>query len=107
LANLTDRPLIALVGGDTLLAKELREVLSESKPAPRVQLISASADGTAKLAAEDDEPIVMAPLTAESLAGAAVAFLAGSRAVLRSSLKHGCARLRPIPPSNIQTRPYR
>jgi aspartate-semialdehyde dehydrogenase len=69
LASLTERPLIALVGGDTLLAKEIREVLGESKPAPRVQLISASADGTAKLAAEDDEPIVMAPLSAESLAG--------------------------------------
>jgi len=87
LASLTERPLIALVGGDTLLAKELREVLSESKPAPRVQLISASGDGTAKLAAEDDEPIVMAPLSAESLAGAAVAFLAGSPASSRRALK--------------------
>ena len=62
MASLTERPLIALVGGDTLLAKEIREVLGESKPAPRVQLISASGDGTAKLAAEDEEPIVMAPL---------------------------------------------
>ena len=87
LASLTERPLIALVGGDTLLAKEIREVLGESKPAPRVQLISASGDGTAKLAAEDDEPIVMAPLTAESLAGATVAFLAGSPASSRRALK--------------------
>jgi aspartate-semialdehyde dehydrogenase len=84
---LTGRPLIALVGGDTLLAKEIREVLGESKPAPRVQLISAAADGTAKLAAEDDEPIVMAPLSAESLAGATVAFLAGSPASSRRALK--------------------
>jgi aspartate-semialdehyde dehydrogenase len=52
-----------------------------------VQLISASADGTAKLAAEDDEPIVMAPLTSESLAGATVAFLAGSPASSRRALK--------------------
>ncbi len=87
MASLTERPLIALVGGDTLLAKELREVLGESKPAPRVQLISASGDGTAKIAAEDDEPIVMAPLSAESLAGAAVAFLAGSPASSRRALK--------------------
>lgn len=87
MANLTERPLIALVGGDTLLAKELREVLSERKPAPRVQLISASGDGTAKLAAEGDEPVVMAPLSAESLAGAAVAFLAGSPASSRRALK--------------------
>ena len=87
MASLTERPLIALVGGDTLLAKEIREVLGESNPAPRVQLISASGDGTAKLAAEDDEPIVMAPLSAESLAGAAVAFLAGSPASSRRALK--------------------
>jgi aspartate-semialdehyde dehydrogenase len=87
LASLTERPLIALVGGDTLLAKEIREVLGESNPAPRVQLISASGDGTAKLSAEDDEPIVMAPLSAESLAGAAVAFLAGSPASSRRALK--------------------
>ena len=87
MASLTERPLIAVVGGDTLLAKEIREVLGESNPAPRVQLISASGDGTAKIAAEDDEPVVMAPLTAESLAGATVAFLAGSPASSRRALK--------------------
>lgn len=87
MASLTERPLIALVGGDTLLAKEIREVLGESNPVPRVQLISASGDGTAKLAAEDDEPIVMAPLSAESLTGATVAFLAGSPASSRRALK--------------------
>ena len=87
MGSLSERPLIALVGGDTLLAKEIREVLGASKPAPRVQLISASADGTVKLGAEDDEPIVMAPLTAESLTGAAVAFLAGSPASSRRALK--------------------
>ncbi len=87
MAKLTERPLIALVGGDTLLAKEIREVLGERKPAPRVQLISASGDGTAKIAAEDDEPVVMAPLAAESLAGATVAFLAGSPASSRRALK--------------------
>jgi len=87
LASLTERPLIALVGGDTLLAKEIREVLGETKPVPRVQLISATADGTAKLAADDDEAVVMAPLSAESLQGATVAFLAGSPASSRRAFK--------------------
>jgi len=87
LAKLTERPLIALVGGDTLLAKELREVLDESKPAPRVQLISAAADGSATLTADEEEPLVMAPLSAESLAGAKVAFLAGSPASSRRVFK--------------------
>ena len=87
MAKLTERPLIALVGGDTLLAKELREVLDESKPAPRVQLISAAADGSATLTADEEEPLVMAPLSAESLAGAKVAFLAGSPASSRRVFK--------------------
>jgi len=85
--ELTDRPLVAVVGGDTLLARELRELLSESKPAPRVELISAAADGAATLGEEDDEPVVMIPLAAESLEGAQVAFLAGSPASSRRTLK--------------------
>jgi aspartate-semialdehyde dehydrogenase len=84
---LTERPLVALVGGDTLLARELREVLDESQPAPRVQLISAAADGSATLTTGEDEPVVMAPLSAESLTGASVAFLAGSPASSRRALK--------------------
>jgi len=87
LPKLTERPLIALVGGDTLLAKELREVLDESQPAPRVQLISAAADGSATLTADEEEPLVMAPLSAESLTGAKVAFLAGSPASSRRVFK--------------------
>ncbi len=87
LASLTERPLIALVGGDTLLAKEIREVLGASRPAPRLQLISAAGDGTATLGAADEEPVVMAPLSAESLTGARVAFLAGSAASSRRALK--------------------
>ena len=85
--KLTERPLIALVGGDTLLAKEIREVLDESKPAPRVQLISAAAAGSATLTIGEEEPVVMAPLSAESLTGAKVAFLAGSPASSRRVLK--------------------
>lgn len=85
--HLTNRPLVAVVGGDSLLAKEVRELLSESKPAPRVELISAAADGAATLGEEDDEPVVMIPLAAESLEGARVAFLAGSPASSRRTLK--------------------
>jgi len=52
-----------------------------------VQLISAAADGSATLTADEEEPLVMAPLSAESLAGAKVAFLAGSPASSRRVLK--------------------
>jgi aspartate-semialdehyde dehydrogenase len=78
---------VAVVGGDSLLAKELREQLRLSEPAPRVELISSTADGSSVLGADHDEPIVMSPLTAVSLAGSRVAFLAGSHASSRRTLK--------------------
>jgi aspartate-semialdehyde dehydrogenase len=87
LAELRTRSRVAVVGGDTLLAKELRELLEESKPAPSIELISAAADNAAVLGAEEDEAVVMSPLTKESLAGAQVAFLVGSAASSRRALK--------------------
>jgi aspartate-semialdehyde dehydrogenase len=87
LASAAERPLVAVVGGGTLLAKEIRELLAESKPSPRVQLVSATADSSTILAAEDDEAVVMIPLNAESLEGVKVAFLAASPAASRRALK--------------------
>lgn len=85
--QIANRPLVALVGGDTLLAREIREQLSETKPAPRVQLISSAAEGAVQLGADQEEAIIMIPLSAESLEGARVAFLAGSPASSRRALK--------------------
>jgi aspartate-semialdehyde dehydrogenase len=83
-----ERPLVAMVGGDTLLAREIRELLGESRPVPRVQLISAAADASTLLSlVEDQEAAVLTPLSPESLEGASVAFLAGSQASSRRTLK--------------------
>ena len=82
-----NQDLIAIVGGDTLLAREIRDLLSESTPPPRVQLISAAADNTAVLSSENEEATVMTPLSPENLEGARVAFLAGSPASSRRALK--------------------
>jgi aspartate-semialdehyde dehydrogenase len=83
-----DRPLVAVVGGDTLLAKELCELLGDARPAPRLQLIAATADGSAVLSPEAEESaVLMVPLAAESLGDAQVAFLAGSPASSRRTLK--------------------
>jgi aspartate-semialdehyde dehydrogenase len=87
LAEKVLRSRVALVGGDTLLAKEVRELLEQSKPAPHIELISAAAENAAMLGADDEEVLALSPLTAQSLAGSKVAFLAGSEASSRRALK--------------------
>jgi aspartate-semialdehyde dehydrogenase len=83
----TPRPLVAVIGGESLAAREIRELLSERTPAPRMQLISVGAENAAVLSAQDDEPVLMQSLTAESLEGSRVAFLAGSQASSRRALR--------------------
>jgi hypothetical protein len=87
LAEKATRARVALVGGDTLLAKEVRELLEQSKPAPYVELISAAAENATMLGADDEEVLALSPLTAQSLTGSKVAFLAGSEASSRRALK--------------------
>jgi aspartate-semialdehyde dehydrogenase len=87
LADLGTRPRVAVVGGDSLLAKEIRELLEESPSAPRIELISASAENAAMLGGDQEEAIVMSPLNSASLEGSSVAFLAGSQASSRRALK--------------------
>jgi aspartate-semialdehyde dehydrogenase len=87
LASAVERPLVALVGGDTLLGREIRELLGETKQKPRVQLLSPAADGSAILAAEEDEALVMTPMNAESLEGAKAAFLAATPSASRRAAK--------------------
>jgi aspartate-semialdehyde dehydrogenase len=81
------RARVALVGGDSLLARELREVLEGMKPAPSIEMISAAAENASMLGADEEEVIALVPLTAQSLAGAQVAFLAGSPASSRRAMK--------------------
>jgi aspartate-semialdehyde dehydrogenase len=87
LAEKAARSRVAVVGGDTLLAKEVRELLEDSKPAPYIELISSAPENAAMLGADDEEVLALVPLTAESLAGSRVAFLAGSEASSRRALK--------------------
>jgi aspartate-semialdehyde dehydrogenase len=65
----------------------LRELLENGKPAPHIELISAAAENAAMLGADDEEVLALVPLTAESLTGSKVAFLAGSEASSRRALK--------------------
>jgi aspartate-semialdehyde dehydrogenase len=83
----TRRRRVAVVGGDTLLARDIQELLEESKPAPSIELISSSSETAAVLGGDIEEAIPLSPLTAGSLAGAGVAFLAGSLASSRKALR--------------------
>jgi aspartate-semialdehyde dehydrogenase len=87
LAEVKKQPLIAVVGGDSLIAREIREVLEGAEPAARLQLISNTQEDSMMLAPDEEEVMVMAPLNAESLAGAQVAILAGSQALSRKAVK--------------------
>lgn len=87
MAEKTLRARVALVGGDSLLAKEVRELLEAVKPSPHIELISAAAENATMLGVDDEEVLALVPLTAQSLAGSKVAFLAGSEASSRRALK--------------------
>jgi aspartate-semialdehyde dehydrogenase len=84
------RQTVAIVGGDSLLARELRELL-EAKKATRVQLISAAAEDSTVLTADDEELVVMLPLSKESLEGVSVVYLAGTPASSRRAFKLSAA----------------
>jgi aspartate-semialdehyde dehydrogenase len=68
---------LAIVGGDSLLGRELRDSLSNQRLAAQVDLVADSA-GESVLTEKDDEAVAMATLKRDSLAGARVIFLAGS-----------------------------
>jgi aspartate-semialdehyde dehydrogenase len=86
--GVADRPLVAVVGADTMLGREIRQLLSEANPVPRIQLIAAAIPETeAVLSEQDDEPVVMVPLSSENLEHSRAAFLAGSAASSRRALK--------------------
>jgi aspartate-semialdehyde dehydrogenase len=69
---------VALVGGESLIAKEIRELLNEQRPDIHLELVSGEPD-SAKLARDDQgEAVVLRPLSAEAIAGASVVFLTGT-----------------------------
>ncbi len=69
-------PVAAIVGGASLLGREIRDLLAGSPI--KTKLIGADEIETGTLTEEAGEPVVMTALDEENLAGARVAFLAGS-----------------------------
>lgn len=78
---------IALVGGESLRAREFRDLLAERKPAPDLTLFGSTDSDVRILSETADEPILLEPLGEESLRDMLLVFLAGTPASSRKSLR--------------------
>lgn len=71
-------PVVALVGPDTLLGREIRDQISETQLGAEMRLLTEIAEESGKLADVGGEASVLTPFTAEAVEGAAAVVLAGS-----------------------------
>jgi aspartate-semialdehyde dehydrogenase len=77
---------IALVGPDTLLGRELRDLAGSSGSAIDLRLIASIEEETGRLTREGDEPTFIGGLEPENLVDAAAVLLAGTPASTRRAL---------------------
>ncbi|MEP7364410.1 MAG: Asd/ArgC dimerization domain-containing protein [Acidobacteriota bacterium] len=70
-------PQVSIVGSETLLGTDLRELLRESILGSRLKLLGSVEEGAAILSAEEDEPVVIAPIDEEELNSSRIVFLTG------------------------------
>jgi aspartate-semialdehyde dehydrogenase len=76
----------ALVGSESLLGREIRDIAAASSPALGLHLIAAAGELPGKLTLVGDEPALIGGLDEDSLAGARAVFLAGSAESSRQAL---------------------
>jgi aspartate-semialdehyde dehydrogenase len=69
---------VALVGSDSLLAREIRDLVANNAAPLELRLIAAGAEQAGVLTRVGDEPALIGDLTAVSLSGADAVVLAGS-----------------------------
>ncbi|HVT91399.1 MAG TPA: Asd/ArgC dimerization domain-containing protein [Bryobacteraceae bacterium] len=86
MAKSTHNPL-AIVGGETLLGRELRDVLEQAGFENRLRVISGAGDEGRTLTEEAGEAVLLDALTAESIAGAQAVLLAGTEESSRRALQ--------------------
>jgi aspartate-semialdehyde dehydrogenase len=78
----------AIVGGDTLIGREVGELLTDTGLATDVRLISSAPEGMNLVIGDtEDDAAVLAPLAADSLTGVDVVFLAGGIDSSRKALE--------------------
>ena len=81
-----DKHPIVIVGGESLLGRELRDVLAEQSLLGKTGLVGAE-DSVDTGAAEGDEPAIVSPLDEKNLIGARVVLLAGSPGTTRKAFE--------------------
>jgi aspartate-semialdehyde dehydrogenase len=77
----------ALIGSESLLGREIRDIAAASSPALDLRLVAALGEQPGKLTLVGDEPALIGGLDADSLAGARAVFLAGSVESSRQALE--------------------
>ena len=80
-------PVIALVGSESLMGRELRDIAATSTPEIPLKLIAAEDEQPGALTRVGDAPAVVGGLDAESLAGARAVVLAGGAESARQALE--------------------
>jgi aspartate-semialdehyde dehydrogenase len=78
---------MALVGSDSLLGREIRDIIATSAPELHLRLLAADEEMPGKLTRVGDEPTVVSGLEAGSLADARAVFLTGSPESSRKALE--------------------
>lgn len=80
--------MVTIVGGDTLLGRELRDGLKERRLDSQIELLAAE-EQISVLTEDEDEPLVLAPLDAGVLTQSSVVFCTGSRQSARRAYELG------------------
>jgi hypothetical protein len=90
-------PQVSIVGSESLLGADLRDLLRASILGTRLKLLGTAEPGTAILSAEEDEPVVIAPIDEEDLNASRIVFLTGSPEVNQKAF----SRVRPGPATPV------
>jgi aspartate-semialdehyde dehydrogenase len=85
---LADTQTAALVGSESLLGREIRDIAATSDLDLHLKPIAADEEKAGALTRAGDEPAIVEALDAESLSGARVIFLAGSADSSRKALEY-------------------
>ena len=84
---MADSQTVALVGSDSLLGREIRDIVATSGATLDLRLIASDEEEPGSLTRVGDEPAILAGLDAEALAGARAVILAGSAETSRKALE--------------------